>query len=88
MAVHDGSAPRNPDLSLLDPIELDRLTATDRLHILYRFADVPAVREILDRVDPQPEAAPAPAPAPAAAETSKQMADVIGLLSGGIKSLL
>lgn len=56
-------APRNPDLSLLDPLDLDRFTPTDRVHTLYHFANAPAVQSILADVADRDRGDLAPAPA-------------------------
>ena len=79
----DAGPPRNPDLSVLDPIELDRFTPHDRLQVLYRFAAMPAVDALLEEIDPRPVEAPTPVAAPAPAASAKSMGDLMGLLGGG-----
>ncbi len=57
-----------PDVSLIEPIELDRWTSIERRDVMSRFLAMPTAAAAMERIDPAPEPEPEPAPAPAAEE--------------------
>ena len=57
--------PANPDLSLLDPLDLDKFTPTDRIHVLYNLAGTSVVQDMLRDLERR-DAGRANAPSPAA----------------------
>ena len=61
----DVGRPANPDLSLLDPLDLDKFTPTDRIHVLYNLAGTGVVQDMLRDLERR-DAGRANAPSPAA----------------------
>ena len=72
--IHDKTG--EPDVSLIEPIELDRWTSIERRDVMSRFLAMPTAAAAMERIDPAPEPEPEPAPAPAAAE-QKQLDKVM-----------
>ena len=65
-----------PDVALIEPIELDRWTSIEKRDVMSRFLAMPTAAAAMERIDPAPEPEPEPAPAPAA-EEQKQLDKVL-----------
>ena len=61
-----------PDVALIEPIELDRWTSIEKRDVMSRFLAMPTAAAAIERIDPTPEPAPAPA-----AEEQKQLDKVM-----------